>query len=373
MKVKSRIAVVRILQALCLSLFMQVLYAQDITRVNTRDHAGEPARKMGIKDDGTIRIGLLLEDSLSLEARQGAEMAAKEINEKGGLRGRELKLLFRSMEGPWGQGSKQAVDLIFDHEVWALIGANQGRNAHLVEQVIAKTSVVFLSAWTADPTLAKAYVPHFFNCVPNSEQQGETILEDLIDSRGLSEWVLISDQGYDSQKAVQGILSRESCKENPPLKHLSCQSSDDFESIGQNLSDLGAKAAIVFCEPSIAWELIRYIRSESIEIPLYGSLALLDRKALETVDQAYFRQVYLPGNGNLEFSGARAAYVYDAVRLLADAIVSSGFERGKLRSVVSETRHDGRTGRIEFDSLGNRRGLPELIELDGKKFFTRKP
>ena len=83
------------------------------------------------------------------------------------------------MEGPWGTGSKQAVNLVFDEEVVAMLGSHDGRNAHLVEQVSAKSRVVFLSAWSGDPTLAQAFVPWFFNCVPNDLQQADVLIEEI--------------------------------------------------------------------------------------------------------------------------------------------------------------------------------------------------
>ncbi|MDX1285295.1 MAG: ABC transporter substrate-binding protein, partial [Draconibacterium sp.] len=113
-----------------------------------------------------IKIGLLISNKNQTEARNGAELAVKEFNESGGFQGRKIELITRSMEGPWGTGTKQTVNLVFNEKVWAILGSHDGRNAHLVEQVIAKTHIPFVSAWSADPTLAQAYVPWFFNVVP---------------------------------------------------------------------------------------------------------------------------------------------------------------------------------------------------------------
>jgi ABC-type branched-subunit amino acid transport system substrate-binding protein len=239
--------------------------------------------------------------------------------------------------------------------------------------VIAKTSIVFLSAWTADPTLTKAYVPHFFNCVPNSEQQAEAILADLIKRRGLSEWILISDPSYDNQKAVEGISSRETYGQNPPLNHFTCRSAQDLESIQKEILGLRAEAVVIFCEPLLAWRLIRMLRSQSAEMPVYGSPALLDKKALDEVEQDELQKVYVPGTSHKGFQGTGAEYVYDAIHLLAEAIVKSGFDRDQLMKAVLNTEHKGKTGTIEFDSLGNRKGTPGLVELDGKNFYGRKP
>ena len=118
----------------------------------------------------TVKIGLLIPDSKSLASKYGAELAVRKANISGGLNGHPVRLIVRSMEGHWGTGSKQAVTMIFDENVVAILGSHDGRNAHLVEQVSAKSRVVFLSAWSGDPTLSQAFVPWFFNCVYNDLQ-----------------------------------------------------------------------------------------------------------------------------------------------------------------------------------------------------------
>src|SRR5450756_1253186 len=104
----------------------------------------------------------LIPDNNSIAAKHGAEMAISKANEDGGFDGKPFQLVIRSMEGPWGTGSKQAVDLIFEENVCAIMGSPDGRNGHLVEQVTTKARIVFLSTWASDPTLAQAFVPWYF-------------------------------------------------------------------------------------------------------------------------------------------------------------------------------------------------------------------
>src|SRR5512133_2520626 len=89
-----------------------------------------------------LKIGLLIPDNESLAARQGAELAIRIANQKAGSNGKNFSLVVKSMEGPWGTGSKQAVSLIFDENVCAIMGSHDGRNAHLVEQACTKARVV---------------------------------------------------------------------------------------------------------------------------------------------------------------------------------------------------------------------------------------
>ena len=153
-----------------------------------------------------IKIGLLVQDSSYTSVIQGAELAIRKANEKGGLNGRQFELVVRSMEGPWGTGSKQAVDLIFGEKVWAIMGSHDGRNAHLVEQATTKSTVVFVSVWSGDPTLSQAFVPWFYNCAPNDNQQSASLIEEVYNKRKFKKIALVYSNDYDSKIVLNSFL-----------------------------------------------------------------------------------------------------------------------------------------------------------------------
>jgi ABC-type branched-subunit amino acid transport system substrate-binding protein len=149
------------------------------------------------KDPKPIKIGLLIPDKKSLAARQGAEMAICKANKSGGYDNRPFQLVVRSTEGPWGSGSKEAVNMIFEEEVWAIVGSNDGRNGHVVEQVATKARIVFLSAWATDPSLSKAFIPWYFCCVPNDLLQAAALIEEIYDKRKFKKVAFVSEKNFD--------------------------------------------------------------------------------------------------------------------------------------------------------------------------------
>lgn len=337
-----------------------------------------------------IVLGLLVEDSVLVDARYGAEFAVKEINRKGGLKGKPIELSVRSMEGPWGVGSKQAVDLVFDRQAWALVGLLNGRNSHLVEQVAAKTNVPFISAWASDPTLSKAYVPQFFNCIPNSEQQGRVILNEVSDHRGFDKWILVSDDDYESRIAVESLLNIDEYMTNKASKKVELNSSEDFEDLTRALREKMPEALVVFCEPELSFDLIRFLRTSGIMIPVYSNLNLLHENTYSRVVSEEFEELYLCVDGPWmtdresdfvlnfrdEFGrdpGAMAAYAYDAVQILAEAITLSGPDPKKLKQSLSKTSYSGKTGAVEFDSYGNRKSVPSSGVVSTRILSGSKP
>jgi branched-chain amino acid transport system substrate-binding protein len=329
----------------------------------------------------TIKIGLLIQDSSYTSALYGAEMAVRIANRKGGLNGRHFELVARSMEGPWGTGSKQAINLIFEEEVWALMGSHDGRNAHLVEQAATKSTVVFVSAWSGDPTLSQAFVPWFFNCVPNDNQQAASMLNEIYEKRKLRNIVVVHGSDYDSGKSLGSFMNsvKLSEKPDPILFNL-----EDYvrksDILIDKLSESGAGCIVFFCQPSASLELVRQIHQIKMTIPLFGSLMLLNENELSAQELKQLDNLlYIPlgewpVSANITFRqeyqkafnkipGMSASFSFDAMNVLIEAIKSAGSpDREKIQKSLEDIRYNGVTGTIQFDEKGNRIGKFEITK-----------
>ncbi len=138
-----------------------------------------------------------------------AELAIQEANERGGFKGIPFQLVVRTTEGPWGAGSKESVALVYENDVRAIVGSLDGRNAHLAEQVAAKSHLVYLETRATDPTLSQAYVPWFIRNVPNDNQQAMAIL-DLIGEEGAGNTAILVSESYDTRYAVKSLTEQSS-------------------------------------------------------------------------------------------------------------------------------------------------------------------
>jgi len=227
-----------------------------------------------LSPETTIKIGLLIPDKNSLSARQAAEMAIQKANENPILKGRKFELVIRSLEGPWGAGSKEAVDMIFKDEVWAILGSHDGRNAHLVEQVAAKTQMIFLSAWASDPSLSNAFVPWYFSVVPNDFQQSDALIAEVYHNRQFSKIALVSDGDYDSRIALQSFLTQNKSAGKPdPLSFQYDNSSPDFKDLIASLHASKFDAIILLGQAKASLELVEKLRAEKNAIPVFCALA----------------------------------------------------------------------------------------------------
>jgi branched-chain amino acid transport system substrate-binding protein len=331
--------------------------------------------------DHSVKIGLLIPDNNTKGARQGAELAIKKANEKGGLNGKPFTLVTLSMEGPWGTGSKEAVDLIFKENVCAIMGSSNGRNGHLIEQVTTKARIVYLSSLTSDPTLSQAFVPWFFTCVPNDLQQAGAFIDEIYNKRKFTKIALLYDNDYDSKMASESFVKETKSAGKPaPIEFSYDNSALDYSSLADQVIKAEVSAVILFGKPAASLRIMKLFRQRNLNQIVFGSLSTLDENAISAQDLKFyenvifissesrvspkelsFRKEFQLSYGNLP--GPAALYSFDGMCLLIEAIKTAGTDREGIRKCLANLHLEGVTGLIRFDEKGKRVGIPGLIEI----------
>ena len=334
------------------------------------------------KQNGEVKIGLLIPDAKMLVARHGAEMAIHKANAKGGYNGRHFHLVVRSTEGPWGAGSKESVNLVYEDEVWAIMGSLDGRNAHLAEQVATKAHIVFLSSRATDQTLSQAFIPWYFRCVPNDRQQAKALTREIYHERQLKRIATLAEADNDARLGATSFAKIAVAEGMPsPTQFFYESSVQDFHDVLSQIESAGVEGIVLFGQPSSAAKIIRQIRHKGMKQALFGSLSLLadgnflksagpDLEGAVLVSPDYW---YTSGGKNFkqEFQeiygyspGVAAVYAYDGMNLIIEAIRKAGLDRDRIRDSLADIKYkDGVTGVIHFDDMGNRIGTVGLIEI----------
>ena len=229
----------------------------------------------------SIRIGLLIPDQQTLSAKHGAELAIRRANDKGGYSGKNFKLITRSVEGPWGAGSKESVNLVFEDEVVAILGSLDGRNAHLAEQVATKAHIVFLSTRATDPSLSQAFVPWYFRCLPSDKQQGEALFHEIYEKKLMKNVATIASSDYDAMLAANTfskILVAEGKKAPEQIFYTST-----FEAIKEFLILLKTaeiESIVFFGKADSSLKIIEQIRKRELQQHIFGNLSLLEDESI---------------------------------------------------------------------------------------------
>jgi branched-chain amino acid transport system substrate-binding protein len=338
------------------------------------------ALQIPVKADTTVKIGLLIQDNNSHAAKFGAELAIRKANEAGGFKGKKFQLVIRSMEGPWGTGSNQAVSLIFEENVCALMSSGDGRNGHLIEQVAAKTRIVYLSSWASDPTLAQAFVPWYFSCAPTDIQQADALIEEIYRKRKLTDIAAVSGNDYDSKLALENFVKQTKKEGKTDPLQLFYDNNKEFNSLIDQINNADIRAIVMFGKPVASIKLINELRKRKMIQPVFGSLSLLDENDISEQDMKSYENVVFVSSANVSGSnglsfreefqknygkapGAVAAYSFDGMNLLIEAIKNSGTGRREIQNYLSKINYTGVTGPIKFDDKGNRIGKINLMQI----------
>ena len=344
----------------------------DITGAQTLNHSNQ--------QDEKVKIGLLIPDPGALAAKHGAELAIREANRAAG--NRTFQLVVRSTDGPWGAGSKESVNMVFEDEVVAIMGSLDGRNAHLAEQVATKTRIAFLSSWATDMTLSGAFVPWYFRCIPNDQQQASSLIEEIYLKRKIYNVATISTETYDSRKAVSTFVKvADSMNVRLPIQFINGPSGMDIPGILTAIENHGAGAIVLFGDPDFAYEIIHLLKQRGMNQRIFGTLAVADGQRAASPDWNTMEGLILVSSGHWftaegkafqaafyetygYWPGAAAAYAYDGINVIIGVIRRTGPDRERIIEALVEVNYkSGITGDIQFDEHGNRSGCSGLMTI----------
>jgi branched-chain amino acid transport system substrate-binding protein len=333
-----------------------------------------------------VRIGVLvptqgpraLDGQAMLEA---ARMAIDEANQSGPYRGRLFELAVRFEEGIWDGGAREISALVFEEGVSAVMGSVDGRGGHVLQQVVTKGRVPFVTPWATDPTLAQAGVFWFFRCVPDDGAQAGALFDAIYAERDARNVVVLRDAEYDArfgERAFTRHVSRTG-KPAPRIIEVSDASADD-EALFRRLKAERADAIVLFLEAGPAARIVRGLARAGMANHLFGPMSLADplvtgaaREAgagmlvvapgyVDSPHFAAFEQAYQGRYGRVPRPSA--AYAYDAANAIIAAIRAGGTEHRQIWEALAKVHLPGGvTGPVRFTETGNRVATLRMVDI----------
>ncbi len=335
------------------------------------------------RNDNNIRIGLMLSgspesDPQSQEVLFTAQYLIDQINEDGGIDGRKIEIIFKSGDGDWGISSKRSVELIFDHEVSAIIGSLDGQNAHLTQMAITKAEVVYLATRSTDPTLSEINIPWFFRIIPNDQQQADLLIDDIFVKRGLNRVIVIYSDRYDHKMAARTFIRLAS--ETHQYSVQSFEFQHNHHHLNHLISSLNKDepGGIVFFGTALDLQiLLSEIEKHKWQKPIY--LSMTDLNDIKPVQNTLDINFICTQNWPITFEpsflksfqvkfqrdpGFNAAFMYDGLRVLIDRIHASDNDRRIIRDMLAATSlFQGTTGDISFKTNGDIHNYAKICRL----------
>jgi branched-chain amino acid transport system substrate-binding protein len=229
-------------------------------------------------------------------------------------------------------------------------------------------------------TLSYAFVPWYFRCIPDDKQQASALIEEVCRKRKLHNIVLVGEESYDAENAMGTFVKMALAKNFPAPRKLVIKNSTEASDSPELIDLPRAEAYILFGTPALAKRFLEVYHHKGLETPLFGTISLLDDGKSHTPDQKFLDGVVTvspefwfteKGKRFAERfrerygyeAGPAAAYAYDGVGCIIEAVRSTGTNRNRVIGYLSGIQYTGATGIIRFDERGNREGPVHFLRI----------
>jgi len=124
--------------------------------------------------------------NLGLEMRSGLLAAFADVNDRGGIHGREVILLSRDDGYEPDKAARNTKSFIYDDQVFALIGAVGTPTSKAVEPIINEARIPFFGPFTGAEFLRKPFSKYVINVRASYFQEMEKLASYLVEDKKLS-------------------------------------------------------------------------------------------------------------------------------------------------------------------------------------------
>lgn len=325
---------------------------------------------------------------------QGVDLAVAELNARGGVLGRPVKVIIEDGRADPQESTSAAEKLIVRDRVVALVGAWASSATLAVMNTVARHKIPFLVEISTNPKITESGNPWVFRIASTEAVNSAFVVPKLLERGfGAVHFVAVNnDWGRGAveyhQPAFQTAGAKVTGAEFYNVNEI------DFKPILLKARSSGANA-IMFTGDIRATANFRKQMSElGLTLPVYlsggqtlptlGKVAGLDLlegvyllgytipNALEGDSRSLLLQPFVKKFKERfpQYEPERGtAHAYDAIMLLADAIGRAGsLEAEALRKALAASSYTGLTGDIKFDAKGQSRPALFLTQVrDGKQ------
>ncbi len=308
-----------------------------------------------------------------------ARLAVQEANDRGGVHGRQCRLVPCWAADPWGSGVSRLTRMVYNEQPVALLGSVDSASTHLAEQVVAKANLPLVSPVATDPTVTLAGVPWMFACAPSDEAIAEALVEAVLAASDpkAGPCVLLATTDHASRMRAN-VLQREFIGRGHALdfRFDLPPKTRDWERPFAALQRVQPRVVIILAGLEDSARLVVAARQAVPSAVLFGGPAMGHERVRELAGRAAaqvrYPELVLPDGLDPDWVRFRSRHVaergcapdatavltYDATRLLLEAVRRAGPNRARIREeLMALSPWSGLGGLITFDGTGqNTRG-----------------
>ncbi|MGI6160520.1 MAG: ABC transporter substrate-binding protein [Christensenellales bacterium] len=288
--------------------------------------------------------------------RQGVELAVEEINAKGGVLGRKLKLVIEDDQNEAAVAVNVANKLM-NEDIVAMLGPQKSGNAAAIQAIAAEKQVPFLTGGTS-PSLVTFDNDYLFRIRASDQMVAQVAAKfavEELDAKNIGILYNNDDYGTGGQKVVEAYLT----EINVPFVQEG-HNTGDKDSTGQlmKLKNAGVDAIVLWTHAPEAAVIVRQIQELGLNVPIVASPTLTNQDFLNLVDASMVEGHYSVADFSVDdpreelqdyVKNVKEKYdlvpelfmttYYDGVYIIADAIERAGStDREAVRQALMETK-----------------------------------
>jgi branched-chain amino acid transport system substrate-binding protein len=323
---------------------------------------------------------------------QGAKLAVEEVNNAGGVLGRQLELVIEDDQSLNPSTVLAFSKLTGDKNIVAFLGPTRSTQIQSIAPSVKQTGRPVMIGGT-DPSLTLAGNPWFFRFRPSDTYTARVMSDYGLNKLGKKKWAIVHATdafGTNAKTLFTEALKRQGAE--PVMVEGQPNNSPDYTAVALAVKQSGADilATFITFEPDVAI-FARQLRQLGVNIvwlgspsittttarklagaTLYGTFAVADFHPEANPEAKSFSQKYLAAYKTTpDFF---ASWPYDAVHVLAQAINKAGStEPQKIRDALLGVKgYRGVEGTYNFDQNGDGLHGYNIVKNDNGNILVEK-
>ncbi len=360
----------------------------------------------GEKKADTIKVGANLEmtggsASYGISSKNAIELAFKEINEKGGINGKQLELVVADNKSEAAEATNAMQKLVSQDNVVAVIGPNLSSSVIAASAINNSAKVLDIAPMatnpyvTVDQASGKTKDFNYRTCFIDPFQ-GTVMAKFATAELGVGNAAILIDNSSDYAKGLAQFFKENFVKEGGAVtaEESYLQKDTDFKA---TLTKIKATNPDFLYVPGYYQEvglIVKQARELGMNMPIAGgdgwdSAKMPEIAGAAALNNTYFSSLYSPEDSsdiNKNFVAAYekaygqkpdvfAALSYDSALLVAEAIKNAGStEPAKISEAMAKINgFSGVSGSVTFDDKHNPVKSAVILEYkDGAQFLKTK-
>jgi len=333
------------------------------------------------------------EATFGISTDRGVRMAFDEINEKGGIKGKKIKLITLDDQGKADEAASAVTRLITQNKVIALLGEVASGRSKAAAPIAQQNKIPMISPSSTNPDVTKVG-DYIFRVCFIDPFQGFVMAKFASENLKAKKAAVLRDVKSDYSVGLADTFVKEFKKMGGEIvSDSSYQGQQDIDFKAQ-LTEIRSKTPDVIFVPGYYTEvgmIAQQSRQLGIQTPLLGGdgwdSPKLHEIGKEAINGNYFSNHYTTESTDPNVIGfikkykekysvtpdGLAALGYDAARILADAITRSDLSPKSIRDEVAKTKDFlGVTGKITINEQRDAVKSAVVVKVDGpeRKFVT---